>query len=174
MRRLLKTGFLATVTFAVSACGGPELDDLQQFVRTTHSQRIPKVEPLPIIEPQRSFAYTASALVDPFSSRNLRPATPSGRDLTGLAPDPGRRREPLESYPLDSLRMVGTLEREDDQWVIIRAPDGSVHHAQSGSYVGQAYGRIMTISEERASVRELIQDPNGRWIEREAALSITQ
>ena len=174
MRLLLKTGYLAVAVFAVSACGGPELDDLQEFVRTTHSQRVPRIEPLPAVKPQRSFTYTASALVDPFSPRNLRPATPSGSDPSGIAPDPDRRREPLESYPLDSLRMVGTLERDDDQWVIIRAPDGSVHHAQSGSYVGQSYGRIMTISEDRASVRELIRDPNGKWIEREAALSITQ
>lgn len=148
------------------------MQDLRRFTDTAYENRKPEVEPLPEITPYETFIYTASNMVDPFSSDNLGEQEAPATD--GLAPDRDRRKEPLESYPLDSLRMVGTLMRPDTSWVVLRAPDGTIHEAQVGNYMGQNYGVITDISEEKVALTELVQDPNGRWIEREASISITQ
>jgi len=167
--------YLALCGLALAGCSGTNLDDLQQWTASQYADRKPKVEPLPEIRPYEAFTYTASNLSDPFDEKNLRPARPSGRSAgAGKGPDPNRRREPLEAYPLDSLRMVGTLVQDNKTWLVVRAPDGSVHHAQVGNYVGQNYGQIKSISEEKAQVSELIQDPNGNWIDRDASLSVSE
>jgi len=159
----------------LAGCSGANLEDLEQWTATAYADRKPRVEPLPEIRPHEGYTYTATNLSDPFNEENLRPARPtSGGNRGDKGPDPTRRKEPLEAYPLDALRMVGTLVQDSKVWVVVRAPDGSVHHAQVGNYVGQNFGQIKSINEEKALVTELIQDPNGKWIDREANLSVSE
>lgn len=158
---------------SLSACGGDGMDDLRDFVKNAHADRKPKIEPLPEIKPQEIFAYTASDLVDPFATRNLRPQTASTGGA-GPRPDMNRRREPLEEFPLDALKMVGTLSRGNQSWAVIQAPDGSVHRIQSGNHLGQNFGKVTRVTAERVDVVELIQGALGDWIEREASLVIAE
>lgn len=148
------------------------MDDLQRFVQNAHKDRKPKVEPLPQIRPHDTFAYTASQLTDPFSRSNLNrlpPATGKGN-----APDMTRRKEPLEQYPLDSLRMVGTLSQGETSWAVIRAPDGTVHRAQEGNYLGQNYGQIMQVNPNKLLITELVRGGNQNWIERASSIAIVK
>lgn len=157
------------------ACGSDDLDEVRTFVRDAHSDRKPKVEPLPEIKTQEVFAYSASGLVDPFASFNLKPnSAKAGTAGNGGGPDPNRRKEPLEDFPLDSLKMVGTLARGKQAWAIIQAPDGSVHRAKSGDHVGQNSGLVTKVTEEKIDLIELIQGPLGDWIEREATMTLLE
>ena len=108
---------IAVLVAVVALAGCVEqrgVQDLQAFTEAAHKDPKPLVEPLPVIKPHESYAYTASGLVDPFSPANLtrRRATPQG-----VLPDANRRREPLEQFPLDSLNFVGTMFREGTSWV---------------------------------------------------------
>ena len=85
-----------------------------------------------------------------------------------------RNREELESFELDSLRMVGTLEDQNTQWGIVRDPGGTVHRVKVGNYMGTNIGKILNIFEDRIELREIIRNPDGRWIEREAALALAE
>jgi type IV pilus assembly protein PilP len=85
-----------------------------------------------------------------------------------------RRKEPLEDFPLDALKMVGTLSRGQQTWAVVQAPDGSVHRIQTGSYVGQNFGKVLRVTQEKVEVLELIQGALGDWIEREASLAIAE
>jgi type IV pilus assembly protein PilP len=164
---------VAAMCAGLVGCGSAELDDLRDFTTDAYADRKPTVEPLPQIKPHQGFTYQASELTDPFAIENLRPVAANPLSSTsGRAPDPNRRREPLEQFPLDSLRMVGTLQQRDAHWVVVRAPDGTVHHAQKGNYIGQNYGVITEVTEEVVDIKELIQDPNGSWIDRDANLAI--
>ena len=157
---------------ALSGCADKRMNDLESFVANTHKDRKPRVEPLPRIKPTPTFEYTASELVDPFSQANLiqRRPTPDG----GPAPDPTRRKEPLEQFPLDALSMVGTLSDTESSWAIIRAPDGTVHRAGEGNYLGQNYGEIKAVKDTEVEIVELVPDVNGGWMERDATLAIVQ
>ena len=81
--------------------------------------------------------------------------------------------EELESFTLDSLRMVGIMENIEAMWGIVRDTDGVVHRVQVGNYIGTNFGKIINIQEDRIDVRELIQDSQGLWEERAAALALT-
>lgn len=161
----------AIACLGLAGCGSDALDDVREFVRTAHADRKPRVEPLPEIKIQESFTYSAANLPDPFASFNLKPQ--AGK--VGMAgPDPNRRREPLEAYPLDALKMVGTLMRGKQAWAIIQAPDGTVHRVKVGDYMGQNSGQIVRITEEKVELVELIQGPLGDWVEREANLVLLE
>lgn len=167
------TALLLIASLAVvSGCADKSMSDLERFVENTHKDRKPRVEPLPRIKPNPTFEYTAAELVDPFSQANLiqRRPTPEG----GPAPDPTRRKEPLEQFPLDALSMVGTLSNNDSSWAIIRAPDGTVHRAGKGNYLGQNYGEIQAVKDTEVEIVELVPDVNGGWMKRDATLAIVQ
>lgn len=168
-----KKYLVLVASMVLAGCGGANVDDLREFTENAHKGKKPRVEPLPLFQPQKGFVYTAADLTDPFSPSNLRPVkAPLGASHDNKSPDPNRRKEPLESYPLDSLAMVGTLGRANQTWVILQAPDGSVHHAHMGNYIGENYGRIVELSDSRIKIMELVLDQNGRWEERETGLAI--
>ncbi len=171
----MKRAWLPLVlTFVLlSGCGSDGLDDLREFVKTAHANRKPKIEPLPEIKPYEAFAYAASDLVDPFSPANLRPQTAQSK-LSGPRPDMNRRKEPLEDYPLDSLKMVGTLSKGKQSWGIIQTTDGAVYRVQKGNHLGQNFGRITRVSDEKIDLIELIQGALGEWVEREASIAIQE
>jgi len=93
---------------------------------------------------------------------------------SGPAPDLNRRKEALEQFPLDALRMQGTLVQDGENWALLKAPDGSVHRVQVDNYVGQNYGRIKSITEESVNVVELISNGANGWQERDASLALDQ
>jgi len=165
--RSVKWMIVLVAGLAVSGCGSDGLNDLRDFVKNAHADRKPNIKPIPEIKPQESFAYAAANLLDPFMPANLKPLARDSR-----AQDQGRRREPLEDYPFDALKMVGTLSRGSQSWAVIQAPDGTVHRVQVGSYLGQNAGKIIRIGEAKVDVVEKIQGTLGDWVEREANLAI--
>jgi type IV pilus assembly protein PilP len=166
---LLVAGLLC---MALSGCSSDGLEDLREFVKNTYADKKPKVEPLPEIKMQETFIYDSVNLADPFASLNLAPQ--SQKSASGPRPDPNRRKEPLEDYPLDSLKMVGTLTRIKQVWAIIQAPDGTVYRVQKGDHLGQNSGMISKISEDKIDLIELIQGTMGDWVEREASLTLVE
>ena len=157
----------------LAGCSSDGLDDLREFVRTAHADRKPKIEPLPEIKPYEAFAYAATDLMNPFSPANLKPQSVQGL-ASGPRPDMNRRKEPLEDYPLDGLKMVGTLSRGKLTWGVIQTADGAVYRVQKGNFLGQNFGRITRVSDEKIDVVELIQGALGEWVEREASLAIQE
>jgi type IV pilus assembly protein PilP len=162
----------ALLAAALAGCGQRGMEDLQKFVSEAHKDRRPQIEPLPRIRPYEIFTYSAENLVDPFAAANLQQDKPVASASGG--PDPSRRREPLEQFPLDALRMVGTLFQKGTWWVVVQAPDATVHRVTLGNYLGQNYGRITQISEERVEMTELVTGTSGEWVERPSNITIVQ
>ena len=168
MKKLTSILFLASI---ISACSNSDFGDLHMFVDNAYKDIKPRIEPLPQIKPSIGFSYTASDLDDPFSASNL-----ARRDAiisSGLSPNINRRKESLEHYPLDSLRMVGTLS-QNGKWGVVEAPDGTVHRITEGNHMGQNFGKITRVDEGKIDLVELIQDPNGSWIERAISVSVKE
>lgn len=156
----------------LGGCSNDGLDDLRQFVNSAHQDRKPKVEPVPEPKVYEPFAYAAEKLPDPFAPGNLKPLL--AQKATGPRPDLNRRKEPLEEYPLDSLKMVGTVEQGTKTWAVIQAPDGTVYRARNGMHMGQNFGTIVKITDDKVDLVELVPDPMGRWIERPASIALAQ
>jgi type IV pilus assembly protein PilP len=162
-----RLAILTALTSALLAgCGGDPNQELRQWMDSQAKTMKGKVDTFPPVKPYVPFAYNAFDLPDPFKPRKIEPA----RGTSKLAPDLNRRREPLESYPIESLRMVGTLERDKTIYALVRANDRTVYQVRSGNYMGQNFGIITSITESDVRLRELVQDSAGDWAERQSRL----
>jgi type IV pilus assembly protein PilP len=128
---------------------------------------------LPEIPQVDTFVYEPGERRDPFvmDDRTAQAAAP--RPTGGVTPDPLRRKEELERFSLDSLRMVGTLEQSDTRWGLVLAPDGILHRVQVGNYLGRNNGQITRIAPERIQLTEIVSDGPGVWRERESSIALS-
>jgi type IV pilus assembly protein PilP len=168
-RRALLALFACAGLFA---CSNEPHQDLRQFVRESDSMPHGQLPALPEMKPYESFVYTATDLIDPFKPRKIEP--PRSPGAGGLAPDLNRRREPLEAYPLESLRMVGTLEQKKQTHALVRTPENTLYRVRAGNYLGQNFGRIVSISESAIKLKEILQDSTGNWEEKEQTLLLLE
>jgi type IV pilus assembly protein PilP len=168
MSRVHSTIALAAVLLA--GCGGESHQDLRAWMSEQGKGTRGRLEPLPQIKPYEPFAYNAFDLPDPFKPRKIEPAKGGSK----LSPDLARRREPLESFPLESLTMVGTLERNKSVFALVRTPEKDIYQVRAGNYMGQDYGVIVGISDSDIKLRELVQDGAGDWTERTSSLQLQQ
>jgi type IV pilus assembly protein PilP len=156
---------------AVAGCSGEEHSDLRHFVQDSDKLPHGNIPPLPEVKPYEAYTYNAYDLVDPFKPRKIEPPKGSGG---GVAPDLNRRREPLEAFPLENLRMVGTLEQNKRMYALVRAPDNTLYRVTAGNYLGQNFGRIVGISESQVKLKEIVQDSAGNWEEKEQVLLLSE
>ena len=168
MKRWL--GLSLGACIALAGCGGESHQDLRAWMNDQGKNARGRVDPLPQIKPYEPFAYNAFDLPDPFKPRKIEP--PKGGSK--LAPDLTRRREPLESYPLESLNMVGTLTKDKSTYALVRTPDKDVYQVSLGNYLGQNFGVIIGITDSELRLKELVQDGSGDWTERTGTLQLIQ
>ena len=157
--------------FALGACGG-DMDDLDQYINSVKAKPGGRIDPLPEITPYEVFIYLADAegLRSPFVPDS--PQAAAGIAAGGTRPDPERSREFLEQFPLDTLRMVGTLQLGETQFGLVQTSDGLIHRVVPGNYMGQNDGRIVVVSESEIELVEIISDGIGGYLEREAAVGL--
>lgn len=153
---------------ALSACA-PGMADLQAWVAEVKARPPKPLDPLPVMRQFETFEYSVQNERDPFSNPI------SDIDSTAnssLRPDPSRRKEPLEAFPLDGLDMVGTLGEGDAMVALVMDPERVVHKVTAGNYMGQSDGHIDAIHEDRINLTELVPDGAGGWIERKAQVAL--
>lgn len=157
--------------------GGGSIKDLEVYAQQVMARKGGKIEELPPIEPYEPYEYQSAEAVDPFQplfEQQQAEAKSSEAVRGGLQPDLNRPREELESYPLDSLRMLGTLQNSETLWGIVLSPDGVIHRVQPGNYMGKNYGKISLIAEDHIELTEIVPDGQGGWVEREAQLALSE
>ncbi len=169
---------LCIALVALGGCGASGEAELQQWMTDQRNQVRPRVTPL--TEPKQFVpqAYTQEAVLDPFNLQKLtqamrQDAAQSTANAALVTPELARRKEPLESYPLDAMTMVGSLRREGAPVALVRI-DNLLHQVRVGNYLGLNYGRVTKIDETEVSLREIVQDGGGDWIERTASLLLQE
>ena len=169
-----KTLAIAFSCLAFAGCSGEQHSDLRQFVKDSDNLPRGRIPPLPEVQPYEPFTYNAYDLVDPFKPRVIQP--PKAAAVAGgiRPPDPNRRKEPLESYPLENLKMVGTLQQKKEIYALVRTPDNRLFRVRPGNFLGQNFGRITDISESAIKLKELVQDSGGEWKEEDRALQMQE
>lgn len=156
----------------LAGCGVGDYQDLKEFVRQSGANLRGRVAPLPEIKAYEPFPYQAQELQDPFRPRA---AVASSRAVTNVPSQASelRRREALEAFPLDSLKMVGTLQdKHGKMYALVRTPENNLYQVRVGNYVGQNYGIVSAITETSVSLKEVYQDTTGEWLERTSGLQL--
>jgi type IV pilus assembly protein PilP len=162
--------FSLLVAGLTSGCSN-DVTDLNEFISQTKLKHLGSVRPLPQFKPYQNFIYTATELRDPFEATFQ--AESESSDTGDSAQKEERPKEPLENFPLDTLRMVGLLEQNKQVWGLIKDPQNLVHRVQTGNYAGQNEGQIVSVSEDQIELIEIIPDGLGGYIERSASLGIS-
>ena len=167
MKRLILPAALAV---ALAGCSS-EGDELRAFVRDSDKGLPRRVDPLPAVKPFEPFTYEGFDLPDPFKPRKLTANKEGGGG--GLAPDLNRRKEPLEAFPLEQLKMVGTLTQGNDTYALVRA-DKTLYRVKKGNYMGQNFGLITDVTDGEIKLKEIVQDSAGDWAERQSVLPLLE
>ena len=177
-RIVLSLGLWSCFAVALVGCGSSEQDELQQWMTEERNSARPKIDPVPAPTKFTPQAYQQEASVEPFSSQKLtqalkRDSSQATSNVALIAPELARRKEPLEASPLDSAAMVGSLVKAGKPVALIRV-DNLLYQVRVGNYLGQNYGRITKVSESELTLREIVQDAAGEWIERTASLKLQE
>ena len=165
---------IVAAVFVLAACGGDEHQDLKEELKNMTKDLRGNIPPLPVVKPYEPVPYTAFDLPDPFGPAKIELATGAAKSKGGAnAPNTTRPKEALEAYPLESLRMVGTLSQKGVNYALVRA-DSSIYRVKVGNYMGQNFGLITSITDNQINLKELVQDASGDWTERKVALQIVE
>ncbi len=141
--------------------------NLEKWVADVRARPAEPLDPLPVMQQFETFEYSAQGLRDPFSDAWANPEGGSS-----LRPDPNRRKEPLEAFPLDSLDMVGTIGKGAGMVALVMGPDKVTYRVRPGVYLGQSDGRVTGVREDGIELIELVPDGAGGWLERPASLAL--
>src|SRR6266853_2036509 len=159
---------------ALGACGGEEHGDLKQELAQLTKDVRGRVEPLPQVRPYEPVPYTAESQIDPFRPERIDVAKAGVAVSTSkLAPDPNRPKEPLESFPLESIQMLGTITQSQETFALVKAGP-NLYRVRKGNYMGQNFGVITGIDDGSIKLKELVQDSTGEWVERASALQLVE
>jgi type IV pilus assembly protein PilP len=163
------------IAAAIAGCDSNHERELQAWMDEARRTTPPIRETL--TEPKRfqPFRYQPGDAPDPFSQSKLLGALEKAaeRSASGLKPDLTRRREPLEAFTLETLRLVGHLQKGDVNVALLQA-EKLVYQVRVGNYIGQNFGRVIRISETELGLKELVQDAVGDWIERETSMRLQE
>jgi type IV pilus assembly protein PilP len=178
LRTYTRYGLIMLCGAALAGCFGGEQEDLQRWMTEQRSAIKPTITPIP--EPKRfsPAPYGQEAAIEPFSSQKLtqalkRDSAQATANAALVAPELNRRKEPLEAFPLDTMALVGSLLPAGKPVALVKV-DNLLYQVKVGNYLGQNYGKVTKVSETEVSLREIVQDAAGEWIERQASLQLQE
>jgi type IV pilus assembly protein PilP len=163
---------LLSVASLLSGCMQEDMSDLQSYVADVKGRNKAPIEPLPEIKVVEPFVFRPNQVRDPFEPDETLQQPEEVRVETGIRPDTLRAREELESYELDTLRMVGTVRQEGVVWALVNAKEGTIHRVRVGNYIGKNYGKVVNIMDNKIELVEIFADSSGAWRERKASVTM--
>jgi type IV pilus assembly protein PilP len=169
--RLIMPGF---ILLGLLGCSSGDMTDLKGYVAEVKGRPKSAIDPLPEVKAVEPFVFNAEDLRDPFIPDEKSQEPEEEKVESGIRPDPTRSKEELESYELDNLRMVGTVNRQGVLWGLVKGGDGTIHRIRTGNYIGKNYGKIVNIKENSVELVEIVSDGSGVWHERKAGLELAE
>jgi type IV pilus assembly protein PilP len=169
---------ISCVAFMVllTGCGNDDFSDLNRYILEVKAKPKEPIKPLPEIKVVEPFMFKPEGLRDPFRPLE-QPEQADGVDVStgsGIKPDTTRRKEELEAFPLDGLRMVGTVNMKSSLWGLVKASDGTIYRVKVGNYMGKNYGKIIRIVSDKIELMEIVPDKPGTWREQPVSIALTE
>jgi type IV pilus assembly protein PilP len=169
---------LMTGALLLAGCGASTEDELRQWMVDQKNQSRPRIAPISEPKQFKPESYAQFTAVDPFSNQKLtlalkKDSATSTSNSALIDPELARRKEALESFPLDTMSMVGNMVKANQPVALLKI-DSLLYQVRTGNYLGQNYGRVTKISETEVTLREIVQDAAGEWIERTATLQLQE
>lgn len=174
MLRLTKIAFAVLITASLAACGGGDYSDIDRFIADSKSKPRGVIDPIPVFKPYKAFRYNAASKRAPFDVPVQVRQVASLYKASNVKPDENRTLEQLESFNLEALLMVGTIEQNGQRWALIDDGTGSVHQVLVGNFMGRNHGRVVDISLDSISLVEIVANGRESWVERPRTLNLKE
>ncbi|MDX2463397.1 MAG: pilus assembly protein PilP [Porticoccus sp.] len=175
MAKIISLITLACVVLTSGCSGESQYGDLQSFMAKVRAKPAGEVEPLPTFRSYKAFSYGAMAMRSPFEPPI---ALASSDSVSGenkvQPPDKNRKKEYLESYNFAALSMVGALSKNEQIWSLVNDGSGGIHRVTTGNYMGKNHGRIISVTNSKIDVIEVVPDGQGEWVERPRTLALKE
>ena len=169
----IRTVAVAAAAALLPACGGEEQSELRQELTALTKDLRGRVDPLPQVKSYEPVPYKGESMLDPFVPGRIVVVQATTGGGGGVQPDLNRPKEPLEAFPLDAIQMVGTLTQLKETYALVRA-GANLFRVKKGNYMGQNFGVITSIDDSAVSLKEVVQDSGGDWVERSASLHMQE
>jgi type IV pilus assembly protein PilP len=170
----MRSLIVMTSVALLAACGGEEQGELKQELAAMTKDLRGRVDPLPQVRTYEPVPYKGESMLDPFVPGRIVVAQAAGAGGGGgVQPDLNRPKEPLEAFPLEALQMVGTLSQNKDMYALVRA-GSNLFRVKKGNYMGPNFGVITAIDEGHISLKEVVQDSGGDWVERSTTVQMQE
>lgn len=179
LKRFSRTILSCVLVVLLAGCVGGDHSDIDKFIAEARSKPQGVIDPIPVFKPYKAFRYNAASKRAPFDIPVQAQQIFSLYQQSDVKPDNTRVKEQLEEFPLESLSMVGTLERNGQLWGLIddgngKEGGGSVHQVLVGNFVGRNHGRIVEISADSIGVIEIVSNGPESWVERPRTINLRE
>jgi type IV pilus assembly protein PilP len=167
--------FVAALCVAMIGCGKDKFEDLNAYVTEVQARPGTPIAPLPELKVYERYTYRGAGMRDPFkpAAKAEAPVAARSKSTSKLRPNVERNREALEQYARDTLKMVGSLNKDNEKWAIIKTSDGLIYRVKIGNHIGKNFGEITRITDKNVDITEVVSDGLGGWVERKATLKIS-
>ncbi len=177
MKRI-STLLLILLAAALTGCVSSKEDDIREWMVQERNQAKPHVAPISAPKQFIPEAYAAASDIEPFSNQKLtqalkRDSAQAASNGALVAPELARRKEPMEAYPLDAMTLVGSIIKAGQPVALVKV-DNLLYQIKLGNHLGLNFGRVTKINETEVTLREIVQDAVGEWIERIATLQLQE
>lgn len=168
-----KTMLPAVLALLLAGCGDSDVREVRTWMDETKAQTKPSVKPLPESKEFVPYAYNQAQAPDPFSADKLAGPGTLAPQTSAAQPDLNRPREALEAYPLDTMRMVGMMQKGGVSFALVQI-ERSVYRVRAGQRLGQNFGQVTRVTPAAVEIREMVQDAAGDWVERISKLELQE
>lgn len=163
----------ALAALLLAGCGDSDVREVRTWMEETKAQTRPAVKPLPAPKEFVPYAYNQAQAPDPFSEAKLAGPGAMAAQPNTVQPDLNRPREVLENYPLDTMRMVGMMQKGGVSFALVQI-ERSVYRVRAGQRLGQNFGQVTRVTPAAVEIREMVQDAGGDWVERLSKLELQE
>ena len=170
---LITSSFVLASSLLLAGCGSNNFSDLDTFMAEKKARPGGIIAPIPTFKAYEAFSYSAAVQRSPFNRPIEVREIAQLQAISAIKPDNDRTKEFLEQYTFDSLVMVGSLEKDEDDWTLIQDPEGGVHRVQLGEYLGRNHGKIVEMTDTYVAVIEIVSDGSAEgWVERPRTIKL--
>lgn len=168
-------GASLAVLLLLAGCGESDVREVRDWMEQVKNETKASVKPLPAPKDFIPFAYENEDAIDPFNPAKLLTELARAAETSNNPnrPDLNRPKEVLENYPLDTMRMVGSLQKGGINYALLQI-DQAVYQVKTGQRLGQNHGLVTRVTEGAIDIREVVQDAGGDWVERMSKLELQE
>lgn len=158
--------FAASMSLLTSCDGDKKFKDLHEYIEKLKQ---PKIAAKDTVAQTKKIRFPVAAKYE--SSGRRSPFTVIESTTTGKGVVSSN---PLQAYPLDMLRFVGTVTQDDTTIAFVTAPDNKIYQVKVGDELGDRQSQVVSINSDNISLTEEVSENGSAPMKRVVTLQLKE